>query len=140
MTSQAMYYSVPQSTQIIHTSTRAGLLLGLPVQSHYNVQYDPLVTNWCWLPCSGSDQSSEMLIKAVCTRYHRGFLPGSQSSFLLFQGREKERAISFGAKSTNGPLNAALDVLMDNKFPLSSKEKFVFRGSWGCRSHLFTPP
>ena len=32
-------------------------------------------------------------------------------------------------KSTSGPLNAALDVLMDSKFPFSSKGKFVFRGS-----------
>lgn len=85
MTSQAIYYSVPQSTQIIHTSTRAGLLLGLPVQSHYNVQYDPPVTHWCWLPCSGSDQSSEMLIKQFAQGIAEAFCQEVRAPSICFK-------------------------------------------------------
>lgn len=122
MTSQTMHYSVPHFTQNTYTYQQgAGPHLGLPVRSHHNVQYDPC-DKLMLSPCSSGDQSSGMLIKQLAQGITEAFCQEVRAPSLCFEEREEERAISLGAKSTKGPLNAALDVLMDSKFPLPPRK------------------
>lgn len=139
MTSQAIHYSVPRSTQITDPDQQGQACFWV-CQFRVTTMFSMIPgTNWYCFPCPGGDQSSEVLIKQLAQGTTEAFCQEVRAPSLCLEEREKQRAISFEAKSTNGPLNTAHDVLMDNRFPPSSKEKFVFRGSRGCGSHLFTP-